>query len=1022
MLATVLCVACYGDHAESPVQDVGLNDVADAVQDVAAEVQSDVPADSAPDSVLDGDQELVPDVAPDLSPDTPPEPPDDSEEDSSVDADLSGIDPAASSVTTSPESKPADGLTAFEILVTVVTGDGTAVADVPVTLVTTGGSGLIVLQPLATGQNGVTTGRIMAIDGGEITVEAKVGTGDAAVLLDQSATLSFSGCTTTADYYRRGVRGPVFSTCAGCHNDYGLAIEEPWKSFPLWHIDDRIDDATVSATLATLTPLAQGSTSLPGGASMSTLLAKPTGNTGHAGGLLIEDGTAARAHLETFVERLLGGSDCQDEGPDLFEGVTLLSDVDTLHKAALTLTGRVSTLAETQALATSGDLAQVIEEHLLVDPAFYTRLQDLYNDVLLTDRVLGTFKLIAHLSQGDYPDRFYFRKYQQGKANYNNPVYTCGDPGNGEACCEDVDTMKDVVCDDGGIAKTFCDYADSYAVQNLRRQGLALIAYVVKHDKPFTEILTANYAVVNPALARLFGVLDTPGGVSFDDHCDLTDWKAVQLEMDNLQGVTEANTYPSSKVPHAGIFSTHTFLNRFMTTTTNLNRLRTSMVMKRFLDIEIESLVSFTVGQEATQQLNPTKDELTCSVCHSVMDPIAGSFHKWTGLGHVRRDRVWHVCTQFLEPNCTTSEDCANGYACVDSVCVAPGYEPSLCVRSIGYQGEPMPAVAAKAPLRWMTSKMATDPRFATATVKTMLTLLTGREVLVAPTQPGDPSYAATIRAYIAQEEEVSRVTKVFVDNGYDFKSTLIEIVTGPWFRAENGSVSGAQSEALLAGQVGGNRLRTPEELALRVRSVTGFPWVTLGGRLDSLLSATKGYKTIYGGIDSAAITRRMRDPFAVASAVARRMANEMGCLTVPQDFAWTSALDRTFFVLLDVDTDTLDAGGQPTNVDAVESTIELLHRVFLNEAAPPGSDAFNETYDLLLKVWEGGLARVSAGTEPLALPQRCRATKDLTDGKLFAESEFPNREPVLQDPNYVIRSWMAVVSYLLSDARFLLN
>jgi len=317
---------------------------------------------------------------------------------------------------------------------------------------------------------------------------------------------------------------------------------------------------------------------------------------------------------------------------------------------------------------------------------------------------------------------------------------------------------------------------------------------------------------------------------------------------------------------------------------------------------------------------------------------------------------------------------------------------------------------------------MAADPRFATATVKTMLTLLTGRDVLVAPNDPADLGYPAEIRAYIAQEEEVARVALLFVDNGYDFKTTVAEIVTGPWFRATDGNVEGDQAEALLVGQVGGGRLRTPEVLASRIRDVLGFPWVTLGGRLDSLLATTKGYKTIYGGIDSDAITTRMRDPFAVASAVARRMANEMGCIAVPQDFAWTSPLDRTFFVLLDPEVDTLDAGGQPTNAGSVDDTITLLHQTILQEDAPPGSEAFEETYELLLAVWQGGLDRLDSGAESTTLPQRCKATKDLSNGKVFAESPFPNRDPVLEDPNYVIRSWMAVVSYLLSDARFLLN
>ena len=113
------------------------------------------------------------------------------------------------------------------------------------------------------------------------------------------------------------------------------------------------------------------------------------------------------------------------------------------------------------------------------------------------------------------------------------------------------------------------------------------------------------------------------------------------------------------------------------------------------------------------------------------------------GVGRVRRGRHWYVCTDFLEPDCTTSAECEPDFTCLDSVCVAPGYESYLCVRPIGYQGEPLPPSADKAPLRWMSAKMAADPRFATATVKTMLTLLTGRDVLIAPNDPADASYAS---------------------------------------------------------------------------------------------------------------------------------------------------------------------------------------------------------------------------------------------------------------------------------------
>lgn len=90
----------------------------------------------------------------------------------------------------------------------------------------------------------------------------------------------------------------------------------------------------------------------------------------------------------------------------------------------------------------------------------------------------------------------------------------------------------------------------------------------------------------------------------------------------------------------------------------------------------------------------------------------------------------------------------------------------------------------------------------------------------------------------------------LFVGNGYDLKIVIIELVIGKWFCVVNVSVSGSVEVALLVGQVGGGWFLMFEELVLWIRDVMGFLWVILGGCNDSLLSMTKGYLMIYGGID----------------------------------------------------------------------------------------------------------------------------------------------------------------------------
>ena len=546
---------------------------------------------------------------------------------------------------TEPESTPADGLTQLAVTISLLDTNGDPLSNVPVSLEVENAQGVVVIQPLPTSDDGLSIGYLVAIDGGQYQVSAKVGTGDEAVYLDNALEVTFTGCTTTADYYRRTLRGPVFSICTGCHNEYGLALD--WGN--LWRIDDRVDEETVASTLDTLGALAAAQDEEP-----PWLLGKPSGQAkfGHYGGTLVPIDSVEYGHLQAFVSRLQNsGATCDTPAEDYFSGVEFMSNEQTLHRAALMLVKRLPTAAELKKLAESDDLEQVVEDDLLEDPAFYVRLQDLFNDLLHTDRQLGSFKLNAHLGVADYPNRFHFRPYQPNKAKYNVLKYTCealDAVGKGGSCCH-TGSDNNIMCEYGGKTVTLCAVGDQEGTQTLRRQALALISYVVKNDKPFTEILTADYVMVNPLTARIFELPDGKNKVTFDDDCDFEDYKPVKLQMDNQQGVTEQNTYPSNRVPHAGIFSTHTFLNRYMTTTTNLNRNRASEVFYKFVDINIQKLVTFTVGQSDSLPLNPTKDAFSCSVCHSVMDPVAGAFIKWTGLGRVRRGRYVHVCTDYLE-------------------------------------------------------------------------------------------------------------------------------------------------------------------------------------------------------------------------------------------------------------------------------------------------------------------------------------------------------------------------------------
>src|SRR5690606_31681849 len=91
----------------------------------------------------------------------------------------------------------------------------------------------------------------------------------------------------------------------------------------------------------------------------------------------------------------------------------------------------------------------------------------------------------------------------------------------------------------------------------IAREPLEIVINVVKSDRPFTDIVLADYTMVNPYSARSYG-LDL---AMFADPNDPNEWVEHDFE----------------DIPQAGILTTSVFLNRYPTTPTNRNRHRSRM-------------------------------------------------------------------------------------------------------------------------------------------------------------------------------------------------------------------------------------------------------------------------------------------------------------------------------------------------------------------------------------------------------------------------------------------------------------
>lgn len=101
--------------------------------------------------------------------------------------------------------------------------------------------------------------------------------------------------------------------------------------------------------------------------------------------------------------------------------------------------------------------------------------------------------------------------------------------------------------------------------------------------------------------------------------------------------------------------------------------------------------------------------------------------------------------------------------------------------------------------------------------------------------------------------------------------------------------------------------------------------------------------------------------------------------------------------------------------IDAIKANIQYLHFHVLGEKLELDDPQIDRTYALFIDIWKDGKAGLAAETYDGNLPGNCRATNDWWTG-----NPLPEERQISADPDYTIRAWMGVMTYLLSDYRFL--
>ncbi|MBT4521406.1 MAG: DUF1588 domain-containing protein [Halieaceae bacterium] len=598
---------------------------------------------------------------------------------------------------------------------------------------------------------------------------------------------------------------------------------------------------------------------------------------GHGGGNVFSSFTDQYRDIEIFLDLLAGGSGTGSSGSlsQFWYGVSQAGATKTLRRAATIFAGRSPTEAEYE-MARSGNLGlRDALMGLLDGPGFHEFLIRGANDRLHTDGFLYNLPIqVSNVdSAGFYPvgaNKFYLP---------NPPT------------------------EDQQDARFFWENQWRFGVI---RAPLELIAHVVENNLPYTETLTANYTMVNWQMSEIMR-----SGVDFGSAQDPLIFKPGQNRGQIIQDDNYSDVYSQEgglqvishsgfiDYPHAGILNTLAWLNRYPTTETNRNRARSRWTYRHFLGVDIERTAQRTTDPEALADTdNPTLNNPACTVCHIIMDPVAGAYQNYGN------DGIWRDSWGGMDslPDTYKYPEWFD-----ESAVPSPYQEGDTWFRGVLKPGfGDAVAPSSDNSLQWLAQKIAQDPRFATAVVAFWWPAIIGEAVMLAPQSTTNPDYDQLLRKFDAQQASIAALAADFAQGNYQLRELLVEIALSPWFRSERVDPSIVETRSVELAGLGTSRLLTAEELEAKTHAILGQrwgEWTEPRGYWNLYTGVYTGlanrFRLYYGGIDSVGIKQRSRQMNALMANVTERQALESSCAAVVLDFLLPQN-NRRFFSEVD--------------------------------------------------------------------------------------------------------------------------
>lgn len=447
-------------------------------------------------------------------------------------------------------------------------------------------------------------------------------------------------------------------------------------------------------------------------------------------------------------------------------------------------------------------------------------------------------------------------------------------------------------------------------------EPLELVRHIVANDRPYTEVVTADYMLTNEPLSVMYGLAYDPSG---------PDWQVSHWSDDR---------------PHAGLLSSSELWRRHESAGSNFHRLRANFIADTFLCADFANR-DISVGGEVTisdefEVAAVTRTDPGCVACHQALDPLAAFF--W---GFHRRFKG-NFTARAYEAGCDTRWEYEPPTEYPPEVYCYPiqGWIPAeqqdwetWHLRAPAFYG------TRGQDLRDLGQLIAADPRFSQCVARQFYGWFTQR----------DKEQVPLALAVDLQQR--------FEQSGFNTKALARAIVLSEPFRSHR-----ALQPEPAEPYVGLQTIR-PEQYARALHDLTGFAWrITADlpgcddhtdaygsrcwGEVDLMRSDLFGYRAMFGGITGYFVTRPTHTSTPTKELAGQAFAFEAAGYVVDRDLAEPDPSRRKLLHLV-----------SPTTTDepTVRAQLEALHLRMHGTFVDPAGPEVDASYGLFAAALDRG-------------------------------------------------------------------